>query len=172
MPPSSPIRIRGARQNNLKNIDLDIPTGQLVVVTGPSGSGKSSLVNAGNSVLVVEHNLDMVRAADWIVDLGPEGGEAGGAIVVQGTPETIMACTASHTGKALCEYSTTTLLPAPRAEEARAQYRLDRGAIEAGDTIRIVRAREHNLDNLRFEGVLACNACVALHALNDQEAKL
>ncbi len=107
-----------------------------------------ALVDAGNSVLVVEHNLDMVRAADWIVDLGPEGGEAGGAIVVQGPLDAIMACTASHTGKALCEYSTSTLLPAPRAEEARAQYHLNS---EAGDTIRIVRAREHNLDNLSVD---------------------
>jgi len=59
------------------------------------------LVELGNSVLVIEHNLDLIRAADYVVDLGPEGGDAGGAIVALGTPEDIMACEASHTGQAL-----------------------------------------------------------------------
>ena len=45
------------------------------------------LVDAGNTVLVIEHNLDVVKSADWIVDLGPEGGDAGGNVVVEGTPE-------------------------------------------------------------------------------------
>ncbi|MCA9107727.1 MAG: excinuclease ABC subunit UvrA, partial [Planctomycetales bacterium] len=56
------------------------------------------LVDAGNSVVVVEHHLDLVRQADWVIDLGPEGGQGGGDIVVEGTPEQIAACTTSHTG--------------------------------------------------------------------------
>ncbi|MCC7519862.1 MAG: excinuclease ABC subunit UvrA [Verrucomicrobiae bacterium] len=56
---------------------------------------------AGNTLLVIEHNLDVIQAADWVVDLGPEGGEAGGRIVVAGTPETVAACPESHTGRAL-----------------------------------------------------------------------
>ena len=59
------------------------------------------LVDAGNTVLVIEHNLDVVRAADWIVDLGPEGGVAGGRVVAAGTPEQVAAVAASHTGQAL-----------------------------------------------------------------------
>ena len=55
----------------------------------------------GNTVVVIEHNLDVIKTADWIVDLGPEGGEAGGTIVVEGTPETVAACEASHTGRFL-----------------------------------------------------------------------
>jgi excinuclease ABC subunit A len=61
------------------------------------------LIDAGHSLLVIEHNLDVVRAADWIVDLGPEGGEAGGAVIGAGTPEDIMRLAASHTGRALLE---------------------------------------------------------------------
>ncbi|MND09263.1 UvrABC system protein A [compost metagenome] len=56
------------------------------------------MVDKGNSVVVIEHNLDVVKTADWLIDLGPEGGEHGGAVVAQGTPETIAAARASYTG--------------------------------------------------------------------------
>jgi excinuclease UvrABC ATPase subunit len=59
------------------------------------------LVSSGNTVLVVEHNLDVICRADWVIDLGPEGGKRGGAVVAQGTPEDIAACRASHTGRYL-----------------------------------------------------------------------
>ncbi|GAB1412784.1 hypothetical protein MASR1M97_15200 [Candidatus Desulfobacillus denitrificans] len=98
------------------------------------------LVAAGHSLVVIEHNLDVIRAADWIVDLGPEGGEAGGALVCAGTVDEVMACEASHTGRALKQYESAfvdwgraaapTALPAPP---------------ETGDSIRIHNAREHNL---------------------------
>src|SRR3954469_15922288 len=56
------------------------------------------LVDSGHSILVVEHNLDVIKSADWVIDLGPEAGESGGEIVVQGTPEAVAECSASHTG--------------------------------------------------------------------------
>jgi len=59
------------------------------------------LVEAGNTVIVVEHNLDVVKCADWVIDLGPEGGEEGGKIIIEGTPETIAACPDSITGQML-----------------------------------------------------------------------
>jgi excinuclease ABC subunit A len=59
------------------------------------------LVDAGNTVLVIEHNLDIIKSADRIVDLGPEGGDRGGEIVVSGTPEEVAACSHSHTGRFL-----------------------------------------------------------------------
>src|SRR5207249_1385218 len=59
------------------------------------------LVDAGNTVLVIEHNLDVIKQADWIVDLGPEGGEAGGELVAVGTPEQVAAVEASFTGQFL-----------------------------------------------------------------------
>jgi len=59
------------------------------------------LVERGSSVVVIEHHLDVLKSADWIVDLGPEGGAAGGQLVVAGTPEQVAACAASHTGRAL-----------------------------------------------------------------------
>ena len=61
------------------------------------------LVAQGNTVIVIEHNLDVVKTADWIVDLGPEGGDGGGEVVVTGTPETVAAHPASHTGRFLAE---------------------------------------------------------------------
>ena len=61
------------------------------------------LVDAGNTVLVIEHNLDVVRAADWLIDLGPEAGDQGGTVVAAGTPESVAACEASHTGRYLRE---------------------------------------------------------------------
>ncbi|MBN1557935.1 MAG: excinuclease ABC subunit UvrA [Lentisphaerae bacterium] len=62
------------------------------------------LRDAGNTVLVIEHNLDVVKTADYVIDLGPEGGDDGGRIVAAGTPETVAACDVSHTGRALREY--------------------------------------------------------------------
>ena len=59
------------------------------------------LVDAGNTVVVIEHNLDVIKCADWLIDLGPEGGDGGGTIVVTGTPETVAACEASYTGQYL-----------------------------------------------------------------------
>src|SRR5262249_48665783 len=59
------------------------------------------LVDAGHSVLVIEHNLDVIESADWVIDLGPGAGDEGGEIVAQGTPEEVADCDASHTGKAL-----------------------------------------------------------------------
>jgi excinuclease ABC subunit A len=59
------------------------------------------LVDKGNTVTVIEHNLDVIKSADWIVDLGPEGGVGGGTIVTQGTPETIVKSKESHTASFL-----------------------------------------------------------------------
>jgi len=59
------------------------------------------LIDAGHTVVAVEHNLDLIARADWIVDLGPEGGPGGGQVVVAGTPEAVAACAESHTGRAL-----------------------------------------------------------------------
>jgi excinuclease ABC subunit A len=62
------------------------------------------LVSNGNSVLVIEHNLDVIKTADWVIDLGPEGGEAGGNIIFEGTPEDLAECRHSYTGQALQKY--------------------------------------------------------------------
>lgn len=59
------------------------------------------LVDAGNTVIIVEHNSELIRAADWIIDLGPEGGRQGGHIIAEGTPEAVMKHASSHTGRYL-----------------------------------------------------------------------
>ncbi|MCK9507533.1 MAG: hypothetical protein M0Q54_03775, partial [Pigmentiphaga sp.] len=56
------------------------------------------LIEAGNTVVVIEHNLDVIKTADWVIDMGPEGGAGGGRILAQGTPESIAANPESHTG--------------------------------------------------------------------------
>ncbi len=61
------------------------------------------LVDAGNSVVVIEHNLDVIKTADWVIDMGPEGGAGGGTVVAQGTPEQVAQVEASHTGRFLAE---------------------------------------------------------------------
>jgi excinuclease ABC subunit A len=61
------------------------------------------LVDTGNTVLVIEHNLDVIKTADWVIDLGPEGGSGGGTIVATGSPEEIAKVPTSHTGRFLAE---------------------------------------------------------------------
>ena len=61
----------------------------------------NALVDSGNTVLVIEHNLDVIKTADHIIDLGPEGGKGGGKIIAEGTPEEIVKCKKSYTGKYL-----------------------------------------------------------------------
>jgi excinuclease ABC subunit A len=100
------------------------------------------LVVRGHSVVVIEHNLDVIRTADWIIDLGPEGGDEGGTLVCCGTPDDVMACDASHTGAALLEASRST--PAV-VREAAAEYRARRKPV---NDVRIQHAREHNLRNV------------------------
>ena len=67
----------------------------------------SRLVDQGNTVLVIEHNLDVIKTADWIIDLGPEGGSGGGLVVCEGTPETVAKCKRSYTGKFLAPLLTS-----------------------------------------------------------------
>ena len=78
------------------------------------------LIAAGHSLIVIEHNLDVIRAADWIIDLGPEGGDAGGEIVCCGTPDEIAAHASSHTGRALREYASAFLPKSVAAENTAA----------------------------------------------------
>ena len=60
-----------------------------------------ALVDTGNTVLVIEHNLEVIKTADWIIDLGPEGGDGGGQVVAEGTPEQVAAVSDSYTGQYL-----------------------------------------------------------------------
>ena len=61
----------------------------------------TKLVEGGNTVIVIEHNLDVIKTADWVIDMGPEGGSGGGTIVVTGSPEQVAATEGSHTGQFL-----------------------------------------------------------------------
>jgi excinuclease ABC subunit A len=61
----------------------------------------NNLVELGNTVIVIEHNLDIIRRADWIIDLGPEGGDKGGRIIAEGTPEDVAKVKKSYTGQYL-----------------------------------------------------------------------
>ncbi|QDT86921.1 excinuclease ABC subunit UvrA [Gimesia chilikensis] len=80
------------------------------------------LADAGNTVLVVEHHLDVIKTADWVIDLGPEGGEGGGRILIEGTPEEVAACPWSYTGLALKEQ--TDLVPAKPPAKAKGRQTL------------------------------------------------
>jgi len=104
----------------------------------------TSLVDRGHSLVVIEHNLDVVKCADWVVDLGPEGGAGGGRIVAAGTPEAVAATPGSPTGRFLKDVlKRGSRLPATTAERAPAHT--------GPDTIRIVGAREHNLRDVSVE---------------------
>jgi excinuclease ABC subunit A len=114
-------------------------------------------VDAGNSVLVIEHNLDVIKTADWIVDLGPEGGDAGGFVVAQGTPEDLAACDASHTGRALRDVlrSGSAQSPPGAPSEGLRAYDHARGpdaapasADPALHSVSVRGARQHNLKDV------------------------
>ena len=78
-----------------------------------------SLVDKGNTVLVIEHNLDVIKTADWIVDMGPEGGSGGGRVVVAGTPEIVAAHPDSHTGRFLAPLLSTKPKSVPKKAKAK-----------------------------------------------------
>jgi excinuclease ABC subunit A len=105
---------------------------------------------AGHSLLVIEHNLDVMRACDWIIDLGPEGGDAGGNIVFTGTPTALREHPESHTGRAILDYeqALATAFAAPVAAVAEAPGPWTRATLDASEDIVIHNAREHNLKNV------------------------
>jgi excinuclease ABC subunit A len=102
------------------------------------------LLADGHSLVVIEHNLEVIRAADWIIDLGPEGGEAGGGVVCVGSPEAVMDCAASRTGQALREYAQAPNLTGSK----QAVVRDVSPTLGPDKAIHIYRAREHNLKNI------------------------
>jgi excinuclease ABC subunit A len=118
------------------------------------------LLDAGHSLIVIEHNLDVIRSADWLIDLGPEGGEGGGLVVATGTPDDVKQHPSSHTGAALRDYDRAMGLGGHVVEEGRplqllAKARRDAArvlrAAQGGDVIRIVNAKEHNLQSLNVD---------------------
>jgi excinuclease ABC subunit A len=110
------------------------------------------LLDAGHSLIVIEHNLDVIAASDWLIDLGPEGGDAGGEVVFTGTPVEVRKNRTSHTGKALNDYdrdleNLQREAKSLKVEEPRAAY-LSRATAKS---IRVLHAREHNLKNVSVE---------------------
>ncbi len=97
-----------------------------------------NFVNDGNTVLVVEHNLDVIKTADWIIDIGPEGGSGGGRVVCCGTPEQIAQCSESYTGQALKKAL------GERPKIAKPETTGERGTVEA-KSIRVRGAEQHSL---------------------------
>jgi excinuclease ABC subunit A len=105
------------------------------------------LIAAGHSVVVIEHNLEVIRASDWIIDLGPEGGEEGGRVVCQGTPREVKSYREGHTAAALRKSGLAAFRSFPAASTRRA--RAAAPAITGMDTSIVIRkAREHNLKNI------------------------
>jgi excinuclease ABC subunit A len=108
------------------------------------------LLDAGHSLVIIEHNLDVIRASDWLIDLGPEGGDAGGEIVAVGTPDDLKQHATSHTGRALRQYEGAIgvsernwgLSLITETSEARARR------LRISNAIQIKGARENNLKNL------------------------
>ncbi|WP_169801564.1 excinuclease ABC subunit UvrA [Hydrogenophaga palleronii] len=111
------------------------------------------LLDAGHSLVVIEHNLDVIRAADWLIDLGPEGGDAGGLVVAEGPPEAVREHASSHTAKALRDYALA-MGEVYAVKEGHAGAWMPARARAAGahaNAIRIVNAKEHNLKNLSVD---------------------
>ena len=90
------------------------------------------LVDKGNTVIVIEHNLDVIKTADHLIDLGPEGGNGGGAIVAQGTPEQVAATAGSYTGKFLVDVLARRLTRRPTADRRSGRRSGRRPSVRAG----------------------------------------
>ena len=106
------------------------------------------LIEAGHSLIVIEHNLDVIRSADWLIDLGPEGGEDGGWVVAEGTPEAVREHPSSHTALALREYEAA-MGQVHAVEDIRPQAWKVRPV--TSNLIQIVNARENNLQSLSVD---------------------
>ncbi|WKL17722.1 excinuclease ABC subunit UvrA [Comamonas testosteroni] len=115
------------------------------------------LLEAGHSLIVIEHNLDVIRASDWLIDLGPEGGDGGGLIVAEGTPEEVRHVKESHTAQALREYDLAMGVGGEAVREvAPMLYKPQRKAQaekapQTKNAIEIVNAKEHNLKSLSVQ---------------------
>ncbi|WP_370659594.1 excinuclease ABC subunit UvrA [Gilvimarinus gilvus] len=111
------------------------------------------LQDAGHSLLVIEHNLDVVRSSDWVIDIGPEGGDAGGELIVAGTPQQFIeqggdsAATTSFTAKALAEY-VATLEQGAALSAINASTASNKARKKSNNVISVHHAREHNLKNI------------------------
>jgi len=101
-------------------------------------------VQSGNTVVVVEHNLDVIKTADWIIDLGPEGGDEGGRIVAVGSPEEVARCPSSHTGRALAPLLGLAPRPAPPRTPPP-------DVASSNGCIRVQGAQQHNLKHVNVE---------------------
>ncbi len=108
-------------------------------------------VDAGNSVLVIEHNLDVVKTADWVIDLGPEGGSGGGRVVATGTPEQIARSKRSFTGQSLREVLGTRPKDRASKKKPKSASHGERSKVRVKDRITVVGARQHNLKNITVE---------------------
>ncbi|CAM3763537.1 excinuclease ABC subunit UvrA [Paracidovorax anthurii] len=115
------------------------------------------LLDAGHSLVVIEHNLDVIRASDWLIDLGPEGGDGGGLVVAEGTPEDLRQHPSSHTGEALRDYELALGEGGHSVHEKAAVLRKEKQITQAGrrhepkNAIEIVNAKEHNLKHLSVD---------------------
>lgn len=110
------------------------------------------LVERGHSLVIIEHNLEVIKCADHVIDLGPEGGDGGGRVIAQGTPEEVARVKQSYTGQYLKTYLTSVperFSPTLAVAESSADYRVHVGGSDKA--ISVVGAKEHNLQNLSLE---------------------
>ena len=112
----------------------------------------NELLDQGHSLMIIEHNLEVIKCADYIIDLGPEGGDKGGEIVAVGTPEQIAAVAGSHTGRYLRPYLKGSIAsPFSPAIINRSALRQSNGLNHEQNAIAIVGAKEHNLKNISVD---------------------
>jgi len=118
------------------------------------------LLEAGHSIILIEHNLDVIRASDWLIDLGPEGGEAGGLLICQGAPADVAQHPSSHTAAALRDYAHALGTVVEVRDEkfgsdlnfsAHSTHETEPESRHLSEVIRIVNAREHNLKGLSVD---------------------